>query len=228
MIADGIIPKNYNYSHVPLLQGNFINASHIQRGSDLILIHDQDDEKRREDFKKFKMAKRFEYEHKLSKMTPEEREDKLAKDKKRHEEQKKRLDSINDPLSEKQVKEVWEEEDRMEKEAYSDEKFFLLHDVDEDGKWDRQEVRQILLRELAKAYDEEYELEEIEDEKHETLERWREEVFKFADTNKDGFIQKDEFLKARKTMQSTNWKKKMQEISDYTEEEYEKYKSKKQ
>ena len=52
MIADGIMPENYNYSHVPLLQGNFINSTHIQRGGEVHDIHEQDHEQRLADFKR--------------------------------------------------------------------------------------------------------------------------------------------------------------------------------
>ena len=52
MIANKIIPKDYNYSHVPLLQGNFINKTHAQKGDKIINIHEQEDEQRREDFKR--------------------------------------------------------------------------------------------------------------------------------------------------------------------------------
>lgn len=220
LIANGIIPENYNYSHVPLLQGNFINSTHIQRGSDLIEIHEQTDEQRNADFKKFKMSKRFEFEEKLSHMTPEERDAEKEKLKKQREEWKHKMEKLNEPLSKKQVHEVWEEEDHMEKEEYSDDKFFRIHDVNEDGKLDKQEVRQILLRELAKAYnkkDKKY----SEEEKLQKLESWTKEVYKSYDTNKDGNITLKEF-KENEIEKSAE----EEEDAEYTEEEYEKYKAK--
>ena len=53
MIANGVLPTNYNYSDVPLLSGNFVNATHILRGGVLVDIHKQKDRKQRiKDFKR--------------------------------------------------------------------------------------------------------------------------------------------------------------------------------
>ena len=54
MIAKGELPENYNYSDVPLLSGNFINATHIQRNGVMVEIHKQTDRKQKvQDFKRF-------------------------------------------------------------------------------------------------------------------------------------------------------------------------------
>ena len=48
-------------------------------------------------------------------MTPEERDAEKEKLKKQREEWKHKMEKLNEPLSKKQVHEVWEEEDHMEK-----------------------------------------------------------------------------------------------------------------
>ena len=45
------------------------------------------------------------------------------------------------PISEDQEKDVWEKDDKMDKEEFSLEKYFRLHDIDGSGKWNRQEVQ---------------------------------------------------------------------------------------
>ena len=132
MIANKIIPKDYNYSHVPLLQGNFINKTHAQKGDKIINIHEQEDEQRREDFKRqvfknnlqlnkrfgfrYKMEQRLVYEEKLKKMSPEERNRERERvEKARMELSEREQQSLKTkPLSLRQTKEVWKSEDMME------------------------------------------------------------------------------------------------------------------
>ena len=38
MIANGILPTNYNYSDVPLLSGNFLNETHVMRNGVLVEV----------------------------------------------------------------------------------------------------------------------------------------------------------------------------------------------
>ena len=53
LIANGALPTNYNYSDVPLLSGNFINTTHIQRDGVIVDIHNQRDKKQKiKDFKR--------------------------------------------------------------------------------------------------------------------------------------------------------------------------------
>lgn len=66
MIADGVLPENYNYNDVPLLTGvelplsgfflpgNFINATHVMRNGSMMNIHELGNhrEQRVRDFKR--------------------------------------------------------------------------------------------------------------------------------------------------------------------------------
>ena len=53
LIANGALPTNYNYFDVPLLSGNFINTTHIQRDGVIVDIHNQRDKKQKiKDFKR--------------------------------------------------------------------------------------------------------------------------------------------------------------------------------
>lgn len=69
MIADGVLPENYNYNDVPLLNGvldsghildapflhpgDFINVTHVMRDGSLLNIHEQDTHEHRvRDFKR--------------------------------------------------------------------------------------------------------------------------------------------------------------------------------
>ena len=68
MIADGVLPENYNYNDVPLLTGekihldcldftlpgNFINATHVMRNGSMMNIHELSNhrEQRVRDFKR--------------------------------------------------------------------------------------------------------------------------------------------------------------------------------
>ena len=71
MIADGVLPENYNYNDVPLLNGDpesshylylpllhpgdFINVTHVMRDGSLLNIHEQDTHEHRvRDFKRSK------------------------------------------------------------------------------------------------------------------------------------------------------------------------------
>merc|ERR1719268_73230 len=147
MIAKGVLPPNYNYSDVPLLSGNFVNATHILRDGVLVDIHKQKDRKQRiKDFKRFKMQARFEYEHRMKDLSPEEREKEKARLKQLVEERKRMHKKMPAPMSEDQEKDVWE------KEEFSLEKYFRLHDIDGSGKWNRQEVISSLMEELNKMY----------------------------------------------------------------------------
>ena len=90
---------------------------------------------------RFRMEARFELEHKLSNMSPEERkreiENFIAQS---NDERTKNHMKIAYPMSEAQEKEVWEKEDKMNPTEFTLEKYFTLHDVDGSGKWNKQEV----------------------------------------------------------------------------------------
>ena len=87
------------------------------------------------------MQARFEYEHRMKDLSPEEQEKEKARLKQYIEERKRMHKKIPAPISEDQEKDVWEKDDKMDKEEFSLEKYFRLHDIDGSGKWNRQEVQ---------------------------------------------------------------------------------------
>jgi len=232
MIADGIMPENYNYSHVPHLQGNFINSTHIQRGGEVHDIHEQDDEQRKADFKRFRMEERWEWEERLERMTPEERkveEERVENLRKLREQRRKEEEA---PLSDNQAKEVWEEEDKMDKKAYSRQKFFNLKDVNKDGHLDKQEIRAIIMGGVMTIEFETNDPEDIEKYRLEELEKRREWVYEIGDLNKDGILTFEEINhlmdvqdKERESYQKEAAEREKNEIS---EDEYKKFKHEKE
>merc|ERR1712142_723766 len=228
MIADGILPENYNYTDVPLLSGNFINATHIQRNGVMVEIHTQTDRKQKvQDFKRFRMEARFKYEHKVKNMSHEEQKkekERLAQiETERHEKHK----NIARPMSETQEKEVWEEEDKMEPEEFSLEKYFKLHDVDSSGKWSKQEVTASLIQQLDKMYN--LSDPSTKDKREAEMESWLEYVYSKGDLDKDGeidFIELthlERLAKENRNKNEDDWKD-IEDEDEYTDDEWEKIK----
>jgi len=228
MIAKGVLPPNYNYSDVPLLSGNFVNATHILRDGVLVDIHKQKDRKQRiKDFKRFKMQARFEYEHRMKDLSPEEREKEKARLKQLVEERKRMHKKMPAPMSEDQEKDVWEKDDKMDKEEFSLEKYFRLHDIDGSGKWNRQEVISSLMEELNKMYN--ISDPSLHEKRAAEMQSWLNYVFTTGDLNKDGEIDfsEVEYLNKRandkKEKNEDEWKS-IEDDDEYTEDEWEKFK----
>merc|ERR1712025_958945 len=76
MIADGVLPENYNYNDVPLLTGNFINSTHVMRNGSMMNIHELSNhgEQRVRDFKRSRLEARYRFEERIKHLSPEQQE----------------------------------------------------------------------------------------------------------------------------------------------------------
>ncbi len=155
------------------------------------------DQKRRDDFKKYEMEKRFEEEQMLAHI---EDEGKRAQEKAKLEELKakhKKHETPHHPMTKDQLEEVWEEQDHMPADEFDPKTFFAMHDLDGNGFWDEDEIKVLFEKELEKVYDPNAPEDDMR-EKEEEMERMREHVFGEADLDKDKLISFDEFLKETK------------------------------
>lgn len=228
LIANGALPTNYNYSDVPLLSGNFINTTHIQRDGVIVDIHNQRDKKQKiKDFKRLKMEARFKFEHKIKDMSPEDQKREKAKLEKINNERKMKHKKVAAPMSETQEKEVWEKDDKMESSDFSLQKYFNLHDVDASGKWNKQEVIASLMQQLDKMYN--ISDTSLKEKRTAEMQSWLGYVFGTGDLDKDGEIDftELEYLNKlshdKKDKEEDEWKD-IEDDEEYTEDEFDKFK----
>lgn len=138
---------------------------------------------------------------------------------KKHKEHEK----LHEPGHKQQLEEVWEEQDHMQQD-FDPKTFFMLHDLDGNGLWDQDEVKALFIKELDKMYSSNAPEDDMR-ERMEEMERMRETVFSEVDTNKDGFIDFQEFLEQTKRndfQQDHGWKG-LDEDRPYTDEEFAEY-----
>jgi len=151
------------------------------------------DKKRRDDFKKYEMEKKFEKEERLRHIGDEEAREKekqkLADQEKKHKDHEK----LNHPMTKDQLEEVWEEQDHMQPEDWDPKTFFAMHDLNGDGFWEEDELKVLFQKELDKAYDPNKPEDDMV-ERAEESERMREHVMKETDKDKDRMISFDEFM----------------------------------
>lgn len=214
-------------SSVPDVKGHVdhtnVNNFDVEDLKKLILTATADlaeiDKKRREEFKKYEMEKKFEEELKVKEMNEEEKKkyveelEQLKKEQQTHK-------PLHHPGSQKQLEEVWEKQDHMGDQEFNPSAFFQIHDLDGNRHWDENEVKILFLKELDKMYGG---AKVDVNERAEEMERMREIVFKEADTNRDGFISYSEFLENTKrdvSKQDPEWKP-INNQDIYTSEEYE-------
>ncbi|UYV78899.1 NUCB2, partial [Cordylochernes scorpioides] len=183
------------------------------------------DKKRKEEFKKYEMEKEYAYRANLANMTEEERKESQRK----HEELARRHrdhPAINHPGGKQQLEQVWEEQDRMPKEEFSPQLFFAMHDTNQDGFLDEQEVEALLTLEVKKLYDPAHNPEEDDPvEMMEEYNRMREHIYSEADKNKDRLISKEEFVDMTKRDEFTRdegWKD-LDEQPVFSEKEFKEY-----
>jgi len=154
------------------------------------------DVERHEKFKEYEMQKALEEELKMSKMNELEKkqyEENLIKKKKAH---KKQAQNLPHPFSRKFLLDIWNTYDHLKGEDFQPKTFFMLHDVNGDKYLDAYELEAIFQYELDKIYDPENDdLREMEEERA----NMREHVMKEVDTDKDGAVSLDEFIKYTKT-----------------------------
>jgi len=192
MIAEGVLPENYNYSDVPLLTGNFINSTHVMRDGNLVHIHKQGDHRhpqRVADFKRARMEARYRFDEAIKHLTPEQQaEQKTKAAEAAKERRRKRHEGVNLPLSEVQEREVWEKEDKMDPKKFDLESYFRLHDVDRDGKWSRQEVAASLMTDLERMVPDNSSDPTVNQRRSEELDNWLLHVMKDGDLDKDDHL----------------------------------------
>jgi len=109
----------------------------------------------------------------------------LKKQEKKHNEHEK----LKHPGGREQLEEVWEERDHMDKESYNPRAFFSLHDLNNDGFWNQEEIEALFQVELEKIPNDDPK------EKIEEMHRMREHMVKQMDANGDHLISLQEFLK---------------------------------
>merc|ERR1712241_85790 len=151
------------------------------------------DNKRKKDFKKYEMEKKFEKEMRLNAINDTAERKVVQEEMEKLESKHRQHEKLKHPMTKDQLEEVWEEQDHMDAQDWDPRTFFAMHDLDGNGQWDENEVRILFRKELDKVYDPN-EPEDDMREREEEMERMREHVFSESDSNKDRLISYDEFL----------------------------------
>ncbi|CAG9535065.1 unnamed protein product [Cercopithifilaria johnstoni] len=176
---------------------------------------DELEQQRKQDFKQYEMKKKAEEDHKMAQMIETEREQYI----KQMKEQRWRYEHepLKHPGSRNQLRKVWEDTDKLDKDTYDPTTLFALHDRNNDGYWSYDELNTIFLPEIEK-------LNNFSDlERLEELYRMRDHVMKQMDTDGDHRISLAEFLADREAQEEKpdqGW----EDIGDkeqYTKEELE-------
>uniref|UniRef100_A0A1A8FMS3 Nucleobindin-1 n=1 Tax=Nothobranchius korthausae TaxID=1143690 RepID=A0A1A8FMS3_9TELE len=181
------------------------------------------DAERHDEFKRYEMLKEHERREYLKGLDQEkrEKEEKRMQDlKEKHRQHPK----VNSPGSVAQLREVWEETDGLDPHEFNPKTFFKLHDTNEDGVLDEQELEALFTKELEKVYDPKNEEDDMMEMEEERL-RMREHVMKNVDTNKDRLVSLEEFLKSteRKEFNSPKEWETLDAKPAYTEEELQRF-----
>ncbi|XP_038262579.1 nucleobindin-2 isoform X2 [Dermochelys coriacea] len=177
------------------------------------------DKTRHDEFKKYEMLKEHERREYLKTLNEEKRREEESK----YEEMKKKHGDhpkVNHPGSKDQLKEVWEESDGLDPNDFNPKTFFKLHDVNNDGFLDEQELEALFTKELEKVYDPKNEEDDMVEMEEERL-RMREHVMNEIDVNKDRLVTLHEFLKAtekKEFLEPDSWET-LDQQQVFTEEE---------
>ncbi|XP_024057944.2 nucleobindin-2 isoform X2 [Terrapene carolina triunguis] len=177
------------------------------------------DKTRHDEFKKYEMMKEHERREYLKTLNEEKRREEESK----YEEMKKKHGDhpkVNHPGSKDQLKEVWEESDGLDPNDFNPKTFFKLHDVNNDGFLDEQELEALFTKELEKVYDPKNEEDDMVEMEEERL-RMREHVMNEIDVNKDRLVTLHEFLKAtekKEFLEPDSWET-LDQQQVFTEEE---------
>ncbi|XP_069565077.1 nucleobindin-1 isoform X2 [Brachyistius frenatus] len=177
------------------------------------------DAERHEEFKRYEMLKeheRREYLKGLDQEKREKEEKRLQELKEKHRQHPK----VNAPGSVAQLREVWEETDGLDPQEFNPKTFFKLHDTNEDGVLDEQELEALFTKELEKVYDPKNEEDDMTEMEEERL-RMREHIMKNVDANRDRLVSLEEFLKSTEKKEFNNPKEweTLDTKPAYTEEE---------
>ncbi|XP_074985468.1 nucleobindin-2 isoform X2 [Caretta caretta] len=177
------------------------------------------DKTRHDEFKKYEMLKEHERREYLKTLNEEKRREEESK----YEEMKKKHGDhpkVNHPGSKDQLKEVWEESDGLDPNDFNPKTFFKLHDVNNDGFLDEQELEALFTKELEKVYDPKNEEDDMVEMEEERL-RMREHVMNEIDINKDRLVTLHEFLKStekKEFLEPDSWET-LDQQQVFTEEE---------
>ncbi|XP_028916484.1 nucleobindin-2 isoform X2 [Ornithorhynchus anatinus] len=181
------------------------------------------DKTRHEEFKKYEMMKEHERREYLKTLNEEKRheeESKFEEMKKKHGNHPK----VNHPGSKDQLKEVWEETDGLDPNDFDPKTFFKLHDVNNDGFLDEQELEALFTKELEKVYDPKNEEDDMVEMEEERL-RMREHVMNEVDINKDRLVTLEEFMRAtekKEFLEPESWET-LDQQQLFTEDELKEY-----
>jgi len=183
----------------------------------------EQDKKRKEEFKTYEMQKEHEEREKIKKMSEEEKkkEEERVKANKAH---KKDHEKMHEPGHKAQLKEVWEEEDGLDPDSFDPKTFFNLHDKNSDGYLDMYELETFFLTDLDKAYNES-DPDTDKRERDEEMERMREQVLQEMDKDHDGLLSMEEFMAEThdKDFDEDDEYKPLVDEDQFTEEELEEY-----
>ncbi|KAJ0000952.1 hypothetical protein NQD34_005972 [Periophthalmus magnuspinnatus] len=181
------------------------------------------DAERHEEFKRYEMLKEHERREYLKGLDQEKREQeqrRLDELKDKHRQHPK----VNAPGSVDQLREVWEETDGLDPKEFNPKTFFKLHDTNEDGVLDEQELEALFIKELEKVYNPKNEEDDMMEMEEERL-RMREHVMNNVDLNRDRVVSLDEFLKSTEKKEFNSHKEwetlDMKQV--YTEEELQRF-----
>jgi len=152
----------------------------------------EQDKKRRQEFKEYEMDKEHKHKEERSHMTEEERKKDDVKQQE-NKTKKQHHDKLHEPGHKAQLEEVWEKEDGLDPESFDAKTFFNLHDKNADGFLDQFEVETFFLNDLDKVYNES-DPETDPRERQEEMERMREHVLKEMDKDGDGLLSMEEFM----------------------------------
>uniref|UniRef100_A0A8D0CA19 Nucleobindin 2 n=2 Tax=Salvator merianae TaxID=96440 RepID=A0A8D0CA19_SALMN len=208
------------------------NNPHTFEAKDLDMLiktatHDLEnyDKAHHEEFKKYEMLKEHERREYLKTLDEEKRrleESKYEEMKKKHGDHPK----VNHPGSKDQLKEVWEEADGLDPNDFDPKTFFKLHDVNNDGFLDEQELEALFTKELEKVYDPKNEEDDMVEMEEERL-RMREHVMNEVDINRDRLVTLEEFLRAtekREFLEPDSWET-LDQQQIFTEEDLKEFES---
>ena len=102
---------------------------------------EEQDKQRKEDFKKYEMEKKFEKEMRLQAINDTAERKVVQEEMEKMEAKHRQHDKVKHPMTKDQLEEVWEEQDHMDPQDFDPKTFFMMHDLDGNGQWDENEVR---------------------------------------------------------------------------------------
>eukprot|EP00057_Strongylocentrotus_purpuratus_P022495 XP_011676969.1 PREDICTED: nucleobindin-2 isoform X7 [Strongylocentrotus purpuratus] len=183
---------------------------------------EENDRERRKEFKRYEMEKELKRRSEMRRMNEEERAEAMENYEKERKEMKQHA-KLNHPGSKKQLEEVWENTDHLDRKDFNPKTFLYLHDSNSDGFLDEFELEALFIKEVEKVYKDQKTADVQE--KFEELSRMREHVVNQIDNNKDKMVSLAEFMEAASASdfeEDSEWQDLNQE-SQFTEGDLEKY-----